>query len=102
MDGTTDSRSEMSAKLKTDAGRAVYARRKAIVEPVFGNIKEARGFRPFSLRGITKVRSEWALVCTAHNLLKLFKSKPLKPTVDISSMAPWQEEALEQHALSPS
>lgn len=68
-----NAKTEMAAKLQTEEGRATYARRKAIVEPVFGNIKEARGFRRFSLRGLEKVRGEWALVCTAHNLLKLFK-----------------------------
>ena len=47
--------------------------RKQIVEPVFGQIKQARGFRQFLLRGLDKVRAEWALICTAHNLLKLAK-----------------------------
>ena len=41
-------------------------------QPVFGQIKQARGFRQFLLRGIEKVRAEWAMICTAHNLLKLF------------------------------
>ena len=63
----------MKRKLKTKAGRAIYARRKTIVEPVFGQIKQARGFRQFLLRGVEKVRSEWALVCTTHNLLKLHR-----------------------------
>jgi hypothetical protein len=49
----------------------VYARRKAIVEPVFGQIKHARCFRQFLRRGWRAVRDEWALVCTVHNLLKL-------------------------------
>ena len=48
--------------------------RKAIVEPVFGQIKEWRGFRRFSLRGLDNVRGEWKLVCLTHNLLKLFRS----------------------------
>ena len=48
--------------------------RKAIVEPVFGQIKERRGFRRFSLRGLDNVRSEWKLVCAAANLLKLFRA----------------------------
>jgi transposase len=61
----------MRRKLKTKAGKAVYAARKAIVEPVFGQIKQARGFRQFLLRGIDKVRGEWALVCLTHNILKL-------------------------------
>ena len=58
-------------KLRTKAGRAVYARRKAIVEPVNGQIKQARGFRQFLRRGLERVGQEWSLVCTAHNLLKL-------------------------------
>lgn len=62
----------MRHKLRTEAGRAVYRMRKAIVEPVFGQIKERRGFRRFSLRGLNKVRCEWKLVCTASNLLKLY------------------------------
>lgn len=61
----------MQRKLQTKAGRAVYARRKAIVEPVHGQIKQARGFRQFLRRGLERVRQEWSLVCTAHNLLKL-------------------------------
>jgi transposase len=64
-------RERMARKLRTLAGRAVYARRKAIVEPVFGQIKHARRFRQFLRRGWTAVRQEWALVCTVHNLLKL-------------------------------
>jgi transposase len=63
----------MRRKLKTKAGKAVYAARKAIVEPVFGQIKQARGFRQFLLRGLTKVRGEWALLCVTHNILKLHK-----------------------------
>jgi transposase len=63
----------MQAKLKTAAGRAVYARRKVIVEPVFGQIKEARGFRRFLLRGLAQIRGEWRLVCLTHNLLKIWR-----------------------------
>ena len=63
----------MRAKLSTAAGRALYAQRKAIVEPVFGQIKEARGFRRFLLRGLAKVRGEWRLVCLTHNLLKIWR-----------------------------
>jgi transposase len=63
----------MKRKLQTKAGRAVYAARKAIVEPVFGQIKQARGFRQFLLRGLVKVRGEWALVCLTHNILKLYR-----------------------------
>jgi len=64
---------QMKRKLKTKAGKAVYAARKAIVEPVFGQIKQARGFRQFLLRGIDKVRGEWSLVCVTHNILKLYR-----------------------------
>jgi len=63
----------MKRKLKTKAGKAVYAARKAIVEPVFGQIKQARGFRQFLLRGIDKVRGEWSLVCLTHNILKFYR-----------------------------
>lgn len=64
---------KMAAKLRTPAGRALYARRKVIVEPVFGQIKGARGFRRFSLRGLAKVRGEWRLVCLTHNILKIWR-----------------------------
>jgi transposase len=63
----------MSRKLHTQAGAAVYAARKAIVEPVIGQIKQARGFRQFLLRGFEKVQGEWSLVCTTHNILKLYR-----------------------------
>ncbi|MBI1746652.1 MAG: IS1182 family transposase [Acidobacteria bacterium] len=65
---------QMREKLKTAAGREVYKRRKAVVEPVFGQIKEVRGFRRFSFRGKVKVRAEWLLICLTHNLLKLFRA----------------------------
>jgi hypothetical protein len=64
----------MKRKLMTRAGQAIYARRKTIVEPVFGQIKQAQGFRQFLLRGVDKVRSEWALVCATHNVLKLHRA----------------------------
>jgi transposase len=63
----------MSRKLHTKAGAAVYAARKGIVEPVIGQIKQARGFRQFLLRGFAKVQGEWSLVCTTHNILKLYR-----------------------------
>jgi transposase len=62
----------MSRKLHTKTGAAVYAARKGIVEPVIGQIKQARGFRQFLLRGFEKVQGEWSLVCTTHNILKLY------------------------------
>ena len=61
----------MKQKLKTKAGKAVYAARKCVVEPVFGQIKQARGFRQFLLRGKQKVKGEWALLCLTHNILRL-------------------------------
>jgi hypothetical protein len=61
----------MAEKLKRAGLRSRYRLRKHTVEPVFGQIKQARGFRQFLLRGLDKVRGEWALICTAHNLLKL-------------------------------
>jgi transposase len=68
---------KMARKLRTKQGRAEYARRKAIVEPPFGQIKHCRGFRQFQLRGLGKMQSEWRLVCLTHNLLKLFRSGAL-------------------------
>jgi transposase len=65
----------MRQKVKAPEGRAIYARRKAVVEPVFGQIKEVRGFRRFSFRGKVKVAAEWQLTCLTHNLLKLFRAK---------------------------
>jgi transposase len=64
---------QMRAKLRTARGRAVYGLRKGVVEPVFGQIKGARGFRRFSLRGLEKIKGEWRLVCMTHNLLKLWR-----------------------------
>jgi hypothetical protein len=63
----------MKRKLQTQVGRRIYAMRKAIVEPVFGQIKQVRGFRQFLLRGLEKVQREWALVCLTHNILKLHR-----------------------------
>jgi transposase len=63
----------MTRKLHRKPGAAVYAARKAIVEPVIGQIKQARGFRQFLLRGFAKVQGEWALVCATHNILKWYR-----------------------------
>ena len=63
----------MRRKLQTKTGARVYAARKGIVEPVFGQIKQVRHFRQFLLRGLAKVKSEWAIVCLTHNLLKLHR-----------------------------
>ena len=63
--------SAMAAQLKRTGRRSRYRLRKQVVEPVFGQIKQARGFRQLLLRGLDQVRGEWAMICTAHNLLKL-------------------------------
>jgi transposase len=65
----------MVRKLATKTGRGIYALRKKIVEPVFGQIKEARGLRRFLLRGLKKVRGEWALIALTHNLLKIYRAQ---------------------------
>ena len=67
-------RDRMRRKLQTKRGRQRYALRMATVEPVFGQIKQGRGFRQFLLRGLEKVNGEWSLICTTHNLLKLFRN----------------------------
>jgi transposase len=66
----------MAERIKTAGRDSPYRFRKQVVEPVFGQIKQARGFRQFLLRGLVKVRGESAVICTAHNLLKLAKAKP--------------------------
>jgi transposase len=70
---TATAKEQMAAKLRTPEGRALYARRKVIVEPVFGQIKGAWGFRRFLLRGLEKIRGEWRLLCLTHNLLKIWR-----------------------------
>ena len=72
-------RDRMRRKLQTRRGRQRYALRMETVEPVFGQIKQGRGFRQFLLRGLEKVNGEWSLICTGHNLLKLFRSGRLAP-----------------------
>lgn len=64
----------MAEKLRTDEGREKYRRRKYVGEAPFGNIKAARGFRQFLLRGLDQVTEEWKLICAGHNLLKLFRA----------------------------
>ena len=81
-----DAKGRMYRKLRTKRGREAYARRKAIVEPVFGQMKEAQGLRRFLLRGVDKVRGEWALMCASHNLRKLH----------LASLAAGRGEILEQ------
>jgi transposase len=65
----------MRERLASETGKALYAARKAIVEPVFGQIKEARNIRRFRLRSLKKVACEWKLICATHNLLKLFRHR---------------------------
>ena len=69
-DGREPLRRSMNARMSRPEGRAIYARRKAIVEPVFGQIKNT-GFRGFGLRGISRVAGEFSLVCAAHNVRKM-------------------------------
>lgn len=64
----------MAHKLRTQRGRATYKKRKGMVEPVFGQIKQARGFRQFLMRGLQKMQGEWQLICLCHNLLKVWRS----------------------------
>jgi transposase len=63
----------MARKLRTKKGKTTYAKRKGIIEPIFGQLKQVLGFRQFSLRGLASMRGEWRLVCTVHNLLKLWR-----------------------------
>jgi transposase len=64
--------------LMTKKGKKLYGKRKETVEPVFGQIKEIRGFRRFLLRGLEKVKAEWSIICMTHNLLKLYRWKAAK------------------------
>ena len=67
----------MREKIKAGGHDSPYRLRKQLPEPVFGQIKQARGFRQFLLRGLEKVQAEWSMVCTAHNLLKLAQRRTL-------------------------
>ena len=69
-----DARGRMNRKLRSKAGQAVYALRKTVVEPVFGQIKGSRRLDRFRLRGLEKVNGEWSLMATTHNILKLFRA----------------------------
>ena len=70
-----DTAQAMRERLKTAEGKAQYKRRSATVEPVFGQIKQVRHFRQFSMRGVTAVAAEWQLMCLTHNLLKLARHR---------------------------
>jgi transposase len=63
----------MARKLRTKVGRAMYAKRKGMIEPIFGQLKQVLGFRQFSMRGLSSMRGEWRLMATVHNLLKLWR-----------------------------
>lgn len=71
---------DMKSKLETDEGKSIYRLRSKTVETVFGIIKQAIGFRDFSLRGTAKIASEWELVCTSHNIKRLFNMKHAQPS----------------------
>jgi transposase len=71
---TATAKEKMQQKLRSAMGKLLYAARKHIVEPVFGQIKSARGIRKFLLRGLQKVSAEWQLICLTHNLLKVWRS----------------------------
>src|SRR5882672_11453610 len=77
----------MRAKIKAGGHTSPYRLRKQLPEPVFGQIKQARGFRQFLMRGIEKVRAEWAIVCTAHNLLKLAQGRTLSAALPMAAAA---------------
>ncbi len=70
----TAARERMRFQIRSGDGRRTYAKRKTVIEPVFGQIKQARGFRRFSFRGLAAVEAEWSLVCLCHNLIKLFRA----------------------------
>jgi transposase len=71
--GNLSAKQRMQRKLRTKKGREQYAKRKGIIEPIFGQMKHVLGFRQFSLRGLAAMRGEWRLMCTVHNLLKLWR-----------------------------
>jgi len=78
----------MAAQGRTPEGRALYARRTVIVEPVCGQSKAVRGFRRFLLRGLQKMRGAWGLGCLTHNVLKLWRYGCAPRTVEHGKRAP--------------
>jgi transposase len=72
--GNLSAKQRMARKLRTKKGRAVYAKRKAMIEPIFGQLKQVLGFRQFSLRGPSQMRGAWRILCAVHNLLKLWRA----------------------------
>lgn len=91
--GKPTPREKMDAKLRTPEGKAEYAQRKRIVEPVFGQMRTCQGFHEFLLRGIENVRAEWSMYCTGHNLLKLFRAWRR------GSRMPWSPQSMPVTAL---
>jgi transposase len=73
-----NAKDRMEYKLKTEAGKKIYVKRKTIIEPIFGQIKDCRRIRTFLMRGIDAARGEWNLICATHNLLKLFRRNALQ------------------------
>ena len=71
----------MDEKLSSNEGRAIYKRRQAIIEPIFGQIKQNRGFYGFMRRGHSTADSEWKLICATHNLLKLYRRVLANPAL---------------------
>ena len=74
----------MREKIRAGGHDSPYRLRKQLPEPVFGQIKQARGFRQFLMRGLDKVANEWGLVCLAHNMLKLAHGRSLS-TADLAA-----------------
>jgi transposase len=72
--GDHSAKQRMARKLRTKKGRATYAKRKGMIEPIFGQLEQVLGFRQFSLRGMAQMRGEWRLLCAVHNLLKLWRA----------------------------
>ncbi|MDP7179296.1 MAG: transposase [Verrucomicrobiota bacterium] len=79
---------KMSQKLQTPEGKQCYAKRKGIVEPVFGQLKGVRGFRQFLLRGLNNIRAEWRLICLTHNLLKIWRHRRVSQNVPLHCSGP--------------
>jgi len=73
-----NAKQRMEYKLKAEAGKKIYAKRKTIIEPIFGQIKDCRRIRTFLMRGIDEAKGEWNLICATHNLLKIFRRNALQ------------------------
>jgi hypothetical protein len=83
--GPPNRKGRVAAKLYAAGREGHYRLRKQVVEPLFGQIKQVRGFRQFLRRGLAEVQREWSLICTVHNLLKLAAAHcPLQPKIGIT------------------